>query len=219
MEVDRRKARELAAQAIARGDPLDWFEELYAEAERGRAEVPWADKRVNAHLASWPLLDKTSMRRAIVVGCGFGDDAEWLAQQGLSVTAFDISPTAIETCRRRFPKSRVHYRQADLLKLPREWVEDPFDLVVDAYTVQVLPPGSAERAAAFAALASLTGCALVIIARGRAEGEDPGSMPWPVTADELGSVVSSGLEEAAFDDYLDDETPPVRRFRATYLRM
>ncbi|MGD0249388.1 MAG: SAM-dependent methyltransferase, partial [Thermoplasmata archaeon] len=33
--------------------------------------------------------------RALVVGCGYSDDAEWLTTQGFAVTAFDVSSTAI----------------------------------------------------------------------------------------------------------------------------
>ena len=41
-------------------------------------------------------------------------------------------------------------------------------------------------------------------------------MPWPLTKDELGAVELLGLSKVHFEDYLDNEMPPVRRFRATY---
>jgi SAM-dependent methyltransferase len=103
---------------------------------------------VNPHLASWARLDPAVMRRALVVGCGYGDDAQWLAARGCAVTAFDISPTAVAAARARFPASPVDYQAADLLSLPAAWAAEPFDLVVEAYTLQILPPGSPERAAA-----------------------------------------------------------------------
>jgi hypothetical protein len=37
----RTRARELAAESLARSDARAWFEEFYAEAEAGRAVVPW----------------------------------------------------------------------------------------------------------------------------------------------------------------------------------
>jgi hypothetical protein len=43
-------------------------------------------------------------------------------------------------------------------------------------------------------------------------------MPWPLTREELGGFVRAGLEELSFEDFVDDETPPVRRFRAVYHR-
>src|SRR6266498_4689307 len=34
-------ARRLAADSLARGDPVGWFEHLYAQAGAGEAVVPW----------------------------------------------------------------------------------------------------------------------------------------------------------------------------------
>jgi hypothetical protein len=153
-----------------------------------------------------------------VVGCGLGDDAEWLAARGLAVTAFDIAPSAVSACGERFPGSSVNYVVANLLGLPRQWARQRFDLVVEAYTVQVLPPGSPERAASFGALASLTGGTLLVIARGREPADDPGSMPWPLTAEEMTRFEELGLTKIQFEDYPDPEDLNVRRFRGEYRR-
>jgi SAM-dependent methyltransferase len=215
---DRRAARRLAHEAVAAGQPLRWFEQLYAAADADEAVVPWADRVVNPSLAGWPLFERATMRRVLVVGCGYGDDAEWLAAQGCEVTAFDVSESAIRACRARFPRSPVLYEVADLLAPPADWIARPFDLVAEAYTVQVFAPGSPERAAVIGALAPLTGGTLLVIARGRDETDDAGAMPWPLVAAELAPLETFGLKQTAFDDYLDDEEPPTRRFRATYTR-
>jgi SAM-dependent methyltransferase len=216
--TDRRAARQMADQAVSEGAPLRWFEQLYAAASAGAVTVPWADQQVNPHLRTWPLLSTTAARRVLVVGCGYGDDAQWLADLGYEVTAFDISASAVARCRERFPASPVRYQAQDLLRPPAAWLDDPFDLVVEAYTVQVLPPGSSERLAAVNSLAALTGGTLLVIARGRAESDDPGAMPWPLLRSELDPLPILGLREVAFEDYYDGEEPPVRRFRATFTR-
>jgi SAM-dependent methyltransferase len=216
--TDRRAARQLAQKAVTQGAPLGWFEQLYAAAENGTATVPWADQQVNPHLRTWPLLSTTAARRVLVVGCGYGDDAQWLAGLGYEVTAFDISASAVARCRERWPGSPVRYEARDLLRPPAAWLDNPFDLVVEAYTVQVLPPGSNERLAAVNSLAALSGGTLLVIARGRGESDDPGAMPWPLLRSELDPLPILGLRELAFDDYYDDEEPPVRRFRATFAR-
>ena len=54
-------------------------------------------------------------------GLGLGDDAAFLAARGYRVIAFDISKSAIESARRRFPTSPVDFRVADLLNPPAEW--------------------------------------------------------------------------------------------------
>ena len=106
----RQTARRLAQSAVERGEPLAWFEELYSRADSADVSVvPWADLEPNPNLVQW--LDREALegagRRALVVGCGLGDDAEELDRRGFAVTAFDISASAIELAMRRFPSTRV----------------------------------------------------------------------------------------------------------------
>ena len=62
------------------------------------------------------------------------------------------------------------------------------------------------------------GGALLVIARGRDATEPDGFMPWRLTKKELLRFESAGLRLAEFSDYLDNEQPPVRRFRALFQR-
>ncbi len=80
----------------------------------------------------------SSHRRVLVVGCGLGDDAEYLSKLGANVTAFDLSQTAIDWCHQRFPDSKVNYQAVDLFTAPADW-KLSFDLVVEIYTIQALP--------------------------------------------------------------------------------
>jgi 2-polyprenyl-3-methyl-5-hydroxy-6-metoxy-1,4-benzoquinol methylase len=216
-DARRATARELAARSLARGDATGWFEELYGAAS-GAGDVPWADLVPNPSLVEW--LDAGAVsgsgRRALKVGAGLGDDAEALAQRGFSVTAFDVAPTAVEWARRRWPGSAVDYCAADVLAPPAEWRE-AFDLVLEAYTLQVLPPASRAVAAGRIVEMLAPGGTLLAIARGRDASEPEGAMPWPLTPDELRTLFA-GLELVRFDDFLDDEDPPVRRLRAEFRR-
>jgi 2-polyprenyl-3-methyl-5-hydroxy-6-metoxy-1,4-benzoquinol methylase len=107
----RAEAGKLAAEPAAASDATSWFELLYQAAARGKATIPWASLAPNPHLVQWargrPL--RGTGRTALVVGCGLGDDAEFAASLGFNVVAFDISPTAIDGARSRFPGSSVHY--------------------------------------------------------------------------------------------------------------
>ena len=109
-----------------------WFEELYADAEAGRREVPWDRGGPNPFLEQWVRSRNLEGdgRSALVIGTALGDDAELLSGRGYTVTAFEVSPTAIEGARRRFPSSSVDYRVADLLALP-ETLRGAFDLVAE----------------------------------------------------------------------------------------
>jgi SAM-dependent methyltransferase len=213
----RQRARELATAYIQRGDHRGWFEVLYSEAEIDPCILPWADLKPNPNLLEW--LDKVALqgsgKEALVIGCGLGDDAEELARRGFRVTAFDISPSAISGCSRRFPSPLVTYTVADLFAAPVSW-HSRFAFVLESYTLQVLPPDC--RAEAIKASCSFVspGGVLLVISRGRNISDGPGTMPWPLTRGEFRTFENCGLRELSFEDYVGDETPPVRRFRATY---
>lgn len=215
----RERARELADTYTADGNATEWFEVLYAEGAAEEADIPWADFEPNPNLEAW--LSRASLSpgdaRALKVGCGLGDDAEALADRGFDVTAFDISPTAIEWCRERFPGSEVTYRVADLFAAPQRWAR-AFDFVLESYTLQVLP--DAEQDAAIPIIADFVAPdgTLLVICRGRDPGDPKGELPWPLTRDTVLQFEEHGLDLVAFEDYHDEESPPVRRFRATFHR-
>ncbi|MET3803584.1 SAM-dependent methyltransferase [Nakamurella sp. UYEF19] len=117
----------------------DLFEDFYLRAGSNLHEVPWANLVPNAAMVQ--LLDTlpaSAGGRALVVGCGLGDDAEELARRGYAVTAFDVAPTAIDRCHQRYPDSDVEYVLADVLELPSRWA-GRFDLVIEIRTLQCLP--------------------------------------------------------------------------------
>ena len=133
-----------------------------------------------------------SGRRAIVVGSGLGADAELIAGLGFETVGFDVAETAVRIARQRFPDSRVHYTEADLLDLPAQWLR-AFDLVVDVFTVQALPDPPRDRAIVNVGRLVAPGGTLVVIAavhdgttrtgRGRpGRSPAPRSRPSPRTA-------------------------------------
>jgi 2-polyprenyl-3-methyl-5-hydroxy-6-metoxy-1,4-benzoquinol methylase len=218
-EQARAKARQLAQEFAQRGDATGWFEELYTQAQGNEQAIHWADMEVNPNLVEW--LDHRNIggkgKRALVVGCGLGDDAEELARRGFEVVAFDIAPSAIAWCWQRFPQSPVEYVVADVFDPPRGW-RGNFDFVLEAYTLQVLPADVRSRAmTGIAGLLARDGT-LLVICRGRSPGDPPGELPWPLTTEELEAFKSAGLRQVHFEDYFDQEEPPKRRFRVEYQR-
>lgn len=212
----RQRARELIALFASTNNPQGWIDSLYIEAAGDASKLPWADLLPMPPLVDW--LDTHSPRgRALVVGCGLGDDAEELARRGLDVTAFDLSQTAIDWCRRRFPASTVHYQAANVLDPPQHWAR-AFDFIVEIATIQTI--SSELRPAAFPSIANFLapGGTLFVICRGRDPGDDPGRMPWPLTWDDLAAFERAGLVRTEAAEFFDDELPPVRRFRACYTR-
>src|SRR5438309_158176 len=108
---------------------LDAYEQL-ADAYASRVDT----KDYNAHYerpAMLSLLPDVRGLRALDAGCGPGRYAEWLADQGADVTAFDVSPRMLANARRRLGlKARIE--KADL-NHPLTFLDDEsFDLVVCA---------------------------------------------------------------------------------------
>ena len=214
----RARAQELCSQFTSAGDALGWFEAFYREAREGRIAVPWADLAPNTHLFEWHAQSHFDLRdkRCLTVGCGLGDDAEYLSEQGGRSVAFDIAQTAVAWCRERFPSSRVEYVVSDLLAPPPDWAEQ-FDFVFEANTLQVLPadlrPQAMRNLAGFLAPHGT----LLLVCRGREESEPPGSMPWPLTRGELQAGLGH-LDLVSFGEHPDAGDQPVRRFRAVFRR-
>jgi hypothetical protein len=101
--------------------------------------------------------------------------------------------------------------------LPAQW-NRAFDFVLEIYTIQALPPE--HRARTMQCIASLVaeGGNLLSICRGRDEDEVSGDLPWPLTRSELTHFEACGLTLLEFDDYMDSEEPPERRFRSLWRR-
>lgn len=216
---NRSTARHLCGEAMARGEPLAWFDQLYSMAAERSEMIPWADLEPNPNLIHWhrKSLHRFDDQRCLKIGCGLGDDCEYLRQAGGIVTGFDISPAAIAWCKRRFPQSNVRYVAQDLFTTPDDWA-GAYDFVLESYTLQVLPPDM--RMSAIAAIARFVAKdgTLLVIARARDETDPVGLMPWPLTKQELHTFGNHGLTMADFDEYRDNENPPVRRFLATFKR-
>ncbi|MEV6333731.1 class I SAM-dependent methyltransferase [Nocardia vinacea] len=207
-------ASRLAAQSLAHDDPTGWFERLYAEAATGAAIVPWDRDQPNPMVVEWARrrAGDGAGRRALVVGCGYGQDAEYIARLGFATTAFDISPTAIAEVCQRFPESVVEYVVADLLDPPAAW-RDAFDLVVESITVQSMPVSVRDIAIANIRRAVAPGGQLIVIAGIRAEGEEVSGPPWPLTRSEIDSFAAEGLRSV--DIEANQET---QRWRAEFTR-
>lgn len=128
---------------VAEEKPNDWFETLYSNSNESGEGVPWANMSPHPIFKDWLDQNKNcgEGKTALVIGCGMGDDAIALEQNGFSVTAFDVSESAIELCKKRFPHSEVNFVQADLIEGIPEW-QGQFDFVLEIYTIQALPPKS-----------------------------------------------------------------------------
>ena len=220
-EYDRRaRTRELAAEFIERGDPLGWFDALYQESGGDTAKIPWADMEPNRFFRAYAeRVDlRGNGRKAMVVGCGLGDDAKYLHDLGFEVTAFDISPTAIDWARRVYGDTDIRFETADLFQPFRGWL-GAFDFVLEIYTIQPLPIEMRESAIDAVSDFVAPGGELVVVTRGREDDEQPDKLPWPLSRKDLSHFEVNGLTQTEFEVMPDDtDDEPAPRFVVVYRR-
>ncbi len=218
-ETIREKARALQAEAERQGDLVGWFDWLYAEAGGDANYIPWAMLQPHPKLQDWlqNYAPTAEGKKALVIGCGLGDDAEALSQAGFEVTAFDVSSQAIAWCRSRFPYSQVNYEVADLLNLDAKWYQY-FDLVFESRTVQSLP--LKVRSQAIEAVASLVAPQgiLLLITHLRDTEAEPDGPPWPLSLGEVAQFSNFELSEVRRDTFYTGENNDVVNLRVEYHR-
>lgn len=218
-EKARERAREIAARYADRGDAAGWFEAFYRDAAGDNEKIPWADLEPNKFLVRWAESTglKGERRKALVVGCGLGDDARYLYDLGFDVTGFDVSRTAIEWARALHSQTDIRFLIADLFDTPKEWYQ-AFEFVLEVYTIQPLPlemrPRVIDAIANFVAM----GGDLVVVTHGREDDEMPEELPWPVSRRDLSRFEANGLKCSGFEVMLGDEEEPAERFVVDYRR-
>lgn len=219
LEEVRARGRELQAEFAGRGDSFGWFEALYQEAGGDNNRISWADLEPNSFFRAWA--EKTGLkgngRSALVVGCGLGDDAKFLHDLGFRVTAFDISPTAIEWAKKLYGTKDIQFEVADLFQPFRGWLS-AFDFVLEIYTMQPLPiemrPSVIDAIAAFVD----ENGKLVVVTRGREDDEEPDQMPWPLSRRDLSRFEKNGLTQTDFVVMDAEEEGESSRFVIEYER-
>lgn len=216
----RERARELAEKYISENNPTGWFEELYREASGDHEKISWADLEPNRFLVQYAeQIDlRGNNRKALVVGCGLGDDARFLHDLNFDVTAFDVSPTAIEWARRLHKDTDIKFVVADLFAAPKDWYQ-AFEFVLEVYTIQPLPlemrPQVIDAIANFVEFRGV----LIVVTRGRADDEEPLELPWALSRKDLARFESNGLKQIRFEKMLGDEDEPIPRFVIEYERI
>ena len=177
----------------------EFFDGLYVAAGGGGEPLPWDRGGAPQQLLADWAADRGlrgpggAGKRAVVVGCGLGGDAEFLARLGFAVVGFDFSAPAIEAARALNPTSTVDYEVADLLALPEGWLAG-FDLVVESLTVQSLPRSIRPRVvAAVRSLAAPGGTVLVISSQQGVRTETEIG-PWPLSRADVDSFAGDDFE-------------------------
>jgi len=202
------------------------FDAMYRDAHGDASKVPWARSGPNPFVEEWLNRDACAAlrpgARVVVTGCGLGDDVALFADRGYDVLGLDLSPTAIEWARQRFPDHAGRFECADLTSLPSRLARR-FDLVVEAYTLQAVP--FAARGAIAAGVASLVRPhgALLTVCRTRSEDDIPSPAdppPYPLTEKELCDLMGAYGLSPACEPWIgpSSEDPSFVRLRMVFRR-
>jgi 2-polyprenyl-3-methyl-5-hydroxy-6-metoxy-1,4-benzoquinol methylase len=198
-------------------DSLDWFEELYSSANGNEYWIPWSNGEPHHFLVEWTSKIK-SRGRALVVGCGLGEDAAYLSKEGWNVTAFDISSSAVQWAEKIYPSENIDWQVANLLSLPKEWIGS-FDLVVEVNILQAIPNPIRILAAPNLALLLIPSGHLICIGRLNENEEEYEGPPWPLSRNFIDSV-GADLQNIEFvKKQLPNDDEDVIRFRSVWRRV
>ncbi len=175
--------------------PTSWFEDIYKNSDITGSGVPWANMQVHPFFVDWLKENdlKGIAKKALVPGCGLGDDALELESRGFDVTAFDVSSSAIELVQKRFPLSKTTFVEADLFNPPKQW-KGFFDFIFEVFTIQALPPQyEKETIKNLSSFVAPTGRILVVTAVSDEERDIKNGPPWLLTQDHIQHFVGCGL--------------------------
>lgn len=199
----------------AQKEATSWFDDHYKEAKKELSAVAWAKGTTNPLLQEYLDTMYTMPSKAIVIGCGLGDDANALYEAGFDVTAIDISPEAIEWAKERFGDTSIDFRVADLFDLPQELL-GKFDFVFEAFTIQALPLSLRDRV--ITAIASLMApkAKVLAVCNAKREGEHFDGPPWPLTTNELRLFTMKECKELEFSIYEEQSHLSTLKVRAIF---
>ena len=136
----------MAKEAESNGNPLTWFEDLYSSSEGNEEMIPWSNGEPNHLLVEW-LDSEPPQGRALVVGCGLGEDAAYLSELGWKVTAFDISPTAIKWASETYANLDIEWRVEDPPEASNGVASANGTLVVEVHILQAIPEDKSHSCA------------------------------------------------------------------------
>jgi SAM-dependent methyltransferase len=156
------------------------FEALYRGQAPGQglppvASPPWDTKTPKESVVAWQA-EGLIRGDVLDIGCGFGDNAVFLAGHGHRVTGVDIAPTALITARRRahdagLSEDSVTFAVGDATDLTGYL--EAFDTVVDSGMYHCLDADERARYAAAAYRAARPGASLLVCCFSEADSAGP----------------------------------------------
>jgi len=189
----------------------NFFESVYKNADHDNlSAIPWATLAPNVYLEKHlSLLEPVSGKKALVIGCGLGDDALILEKHGYDVEAIDISPSAIALAKKRHPESKVDFHVGDIYDMPESCI-GKYDFVYEGLTIQSLPPTDRKKLVKIIVSLVAPNGELFVYAHSQNDEDKYGGPPWPLYDDEFLLFEKEGLEKIYAQKK--DSNKPVARY-------
>lgn len=192
----------------------EWFNELYKENRENHDAIPWASLAVNPLLKEHLKDEKYEHKgKALVIGCGLGDDAKALSIAGYDVLAIDISEVALEIAKERCDGFNILFEKQDIFEMPQKY-KGYFDFVFEAFTIQSLPIEFRESMIESITQTLAPNAHLLVVAHQR-EHEFNGP-PWPLNKDEIDFFKRHSLAEVSFHIHKQESKISNTRFKVLY---
>ena len=174
----------------------NFFENVYKNADHENlSAIPWATLAPNVYLEKHlSMQEPLSGKKALVIGCGLGDDALILEKHGYEVEALDISSSAIALAKKRHPESKVEFHVGDIYDMPESSI-GKYDFVYEGLTIQSLPPADREKLVKIIVSLVAKGGELLVYAHAQNDTDSYGGPPWPFYDDEFLLFEKEGLEK------------------------
>ncbi|MFC2057684.1 class I SAM-dependent methyltransferase [Campylobacterota bacterium] len=194
----------------------NFFETMYKNADHDDlSTIPWATLAPNVYLEKHlSTQNAVTDKKALVIGCGLGDDALILEKHGYKVEALDISPTAIALAKKRHPESKVDFHVGDIYDMPESSV-GKYDFVYEGLTIQSLPPADREKLVGIIVSLVSKGGELLVYANTQDNTDKYGGPPWPLYEDEFMLFEKEGLKKIHAEK--EDECKPIAPYKCCAL--
>jgi len=191
----------------------EWFEDFYKQNKNTHENIPWARQDVNPLLQTYLDVKKDHKGKALVIGCGLGDDAFALINAGYNTLAIDISQTALDIAQKRFEGAGINFEKQDIFDMPTKYFEH-FDFVFEALTIQSLPREFRSKMIKAVADSVAKEGEILVVAHKKQLGD--GGPPWPLTQVEIDQFKEHQLKEVSFELITEESNISNTRFRILY---
>jgi methyl halide transferase len=169
--------------------PEDRFSERYRE-----GSAPWDIGQVDFNLVHAVTTVPISPCKALEIGCGTGDNAIWLAQQGFNVVAVDAAEIAIEKAKEKVARANVTCTFAALNILKSAVEGSPFGFAFDRGCFHTMDSASERKSFAKQVSRHLGDNGLWLSLIGNADEERLTEGPPTLTAREIVGAVEPYFE-------------------------